>query len=92
MEVLVSLGLKILPYLAIFGALVYGYFRIKKTGADEVREEVKRESAEAVAKQTEKVTEAVGQDAAIDAKVKEQINEIEKIAVTTPVDDSRFRF
>ena len=87
MEILVSLGLKLLPYLAVVGAAVAGYFAIKRRGVKQERAKWEQAQAEVKAK----VAEAQGKDAEVDAKVRGQVEAIRR-AQAEPVVGDKFKF
>lgn len=90
MELLVSLGLKLLPYLAVVGAAVAGYFAIKRRGVKQERAKWEQAQAEVKAK----VAGAQGKDAEVDAKVRGQVAEILKLQSKgdSPAAGDKFKF
>jgi hypothetical protein len=78
-EILIALGLKILPYLAILGVIVAGYLKIRHQGAVAERDRQEAAQVEAVKERLEKLQEAASKDQPIDDKVREQVEKIRKI-------------
>ncbi len=98
MEILIGLGLKLLPFLAVLGAVIWGYFQIKSKGAEAEREKWEKAQAEERETVRRQLDEAIRGDAEIDRGVYEKLDQIkskevadrERNSATDP--DSRFRF
>lgn len=93
-EIILTLLLKVLPYIAGLIAIVSGYFFIKHKGVVQEREKQQVVKAKEVAKAQAEVQKAVSKDIEIDQKVANEIKKIDAEVEQPPVASApdKFRF
>ncbi len=89
MEILLSLLLKLLPYLAVLAGLAGAYFHVKHKGALQERAKWEAATLQAATDRAKKVALAVGKDSEIDKHVEETLDAIKKAQTAPSGDDIR---